>query len=188
LQDASNTVPAAAAQVGNWDLTRAFARITLSGFGGALFWMQHVLVERRRWLTQQEFVELFAIAQLLPGVNGFNLAVLVGYHFRGWVGSLSALAGFVGTPVLVVIGIGVLHERYGQVPLVQGALTGMSAVAIGLLLATGARLTAVLGRHWRPWLFVLLAFAGVGVMRWPFLAVLAVLAPWAIVAAWREAG
>jgi chromate transporter len=61
----------------------------------------------------------------------------------------------------------------------------MSAVAVGLLIATGAKMAAVLQRRWVPWLFALLAFLGVGVMRWPLLAVLAILAPCAIAAAWK---
>jgi chromate transporter len=63
----------------------------------------------------------------------------------------------------------------------------MSAVAVGLLLSTAAKLAAVLKRGALPWLFVVLAFVGVGVMRWPLLAVLAVLAPLAVAAAWKGA-
>ncbi|HEV7799513.1 MAG TPA: chromate transporter [Burkholderiales bacterium] len=174
-----------APQVGALDLFLAFTRITLVSFGGVLFWCRRLLVERRRWLTEQEFVEIVALSQLLPGVNGINLTVMVGYRFAGWAGAAGALAGFLGAPVLVVSAIAVLHERYGELALVQSALTGMSAVAVGLLISTGAKVASVLQRRWRPYVFVVLAFVGVGVMRWPLLAVLAVLAPWAITAAWK---
>jgi chromate transporter len=86
----------------------------------------------------------------------------------------------------VVIGMGVLYQNYGNVPQVQQALGGMSKVAAGLLLATVIKLAMVLPRHWRVWLFGILAFAGVGVMRWPLLWVLGALAPCAVVLAWRE--
>ena len=174
------------ARVTALDLFVAFTQITLISFGGVLFWTRRLIVERRHWLTDQEFVELVALANLLPGVNGINLAVMIGHRFLQWRGAAAALAGFLAAPCIVVTAIGVLHARYGELPLVQHALTGMSAVAVGLLIATGAKLAAVLKRRPAPWLFVVLAFAGVGVMRWPLLLVLAVLAPCAIAAAWKD--
>jgi chromate transporter len=85
----------------------------------------------------------------------------------------------------VVIAMGVLHQRYGAFPPVQQALTGLSAVAVGLLLASVLKMATVLRREWRPWLFGVLAFVGVGVVRWPLLIVMGALAPWAIAAAWK---
>jgi chromate transporter len=112
--------------------------------------------------------------------------VIVGYRFAGWTGAAAAVAGFVGWPCLVVIGMGVLYQEYGAaLPQVQRALAGMSIVAAGLLLAAVLKLAMVLPRHWRPWLFGILAFMGVGVMRWPLLWVMGVLAPLAVAAAWK---
>jgi chromate transporter len=62
----------------------------------------------------------------------------------------------------------------------------MSAVAAGLVLATGLKMITGLKRHWRPFLFAVLALAGVGALRWPLLAVVGALAPFAIAAAWGE--
>jgi chromate transporter len=171
-------------RVGALELFLAFTRITLSSFGGALFWSHRAFVERQRWLTEQEFAEILALAQLLPGASGVNLAVLVGYRFGGSRGAFASLAGFLAAPFFVIMVIGMLHQRYGELPLVHAALTGMSAVAVGLLLAMGVRMTTVL-RTRLPWLSVTLTFVGVGVMRWPFLAVVGALAPFAIAASWR---
>src|SRR5512145_1602901 len=134
----------------------AFSRISLSSFGGAIFWARRELVERRRWLTDREFVDVYTLGQLLPGPNVLNVTVIVGHRFAGWTGAAAGVAGFLGWPCLVVIGMGVLYQHY-----------------------------AVLPRNWRPWLFGALAFAGVGIMRWPLLWVMGALAPWAIFAAWR---
>ena len=164
----------------------ACSRIALSSFGGPLFWARRELVERQRWLTEQEFTDLLAIGQLLPGANVLNLIVMVGHRFAGWTGAMAAVAGFLGWPFFIVIGLGMLQQRYAALPLVQHALIGMSAVAAGLLLGSGVKMAAVLPRHWRPWFFGVLAFIGVGVLRWPLLAVLGALAPYAIWAAWRE--
>jgi chromate transporter len=164
----------------------SFSRISLSSFGGAIFWARREIVERQRWFAEREFLEMFTVGQLLPGPNVLNLTVMVGYRFAGWTGAAAAVAGFLGWPCLVVVGMGVLYQQYGALPQVQQALTGMSSVAAGLLLATVIKLATVLPRHWRPWFFGALAFVGVGVMRWPLLWVMGALAPWAVFAAWKE--
>jgi len=169
-----------------WELFVAFSRISLSSFGGAIFWARRELVERRRWLSEREFVDIFTLGQLLPGPNVLNLTVIVGHRFAGWTGAMAGVAGFLGWPCLVVVGMGLLYQRYGSLPQAQHALAGMSSVAAGLLLATVLKLATVLPRHWRPWLFGLLAFAGVGVMRWPLFWVIGVLAPAAIFFVWKE--
>ncbi len=181
----SSSQPSAVTRVTPVHLFVTFTRITLSSFGGAIFWSRRMLVDRLRWLTEHEFVELLAVAQLLPGATGVSLAVMIGHRFGGWSGAAASLMGFFAAPCIVIACLGALYERYGNLALVQQAMTGMSIVAVGLLIATGVRMTTVLQRRRLAWLFTLLAFAGVGVMRWPLLAILAVLAPCAIFAAWK---
>ena len=168
------------------ELFLAFSRISLSSFGGAIFWARRELVERQRWLSEREFVDVFTLGQLLPGPNVLNLTVIVGHRFAGWTGAAAGVVGFLGWPCLMVVGMGVLYQHYGTLPHVQQALTGMSSVAAGLLLATVIKLATVLPRHWRPWLFGILAFVAVGIMRWPLLWVMGALGPLAVFAAWKE--
>src|ERR671914_538724 len=125
------------------ELFLAFSRISLSSFGGAIFWARRQLVERQRWLTEREFVDVLTLGQLLPGPNVLNLTVMVGYRFAGWTGAAAAAAGFLGWPCLVVIGMGVLYQRYGALTQVKQALGGMSIVAAGLLLGTVIKLAMV---------------------------------------------
>ncbi|MEX0806779.1 MAG: chromate transporter [Candidatus Binatia bacterium] len=173
-------------RVSRFELFLTFSRVTLSSFGGAMFWARRGLVEQKRWLTEREFVDLLTLGQLLPGPNVLNLTVLVGYRFAGWTGAAASVAGYLGWPCLVVIGMGVLYRHYGALQQVQQALAGMSSVAAGLLLATVIKLAMVLPRRWRPWLFGTVAFVAVGVMRWPLLWVMGALAPFAVAAAWKE--
>ena len=167
------------------DLFLVFTRITLTSFGGAIFWSRRALVQQKRWLSDNEFVEILALAQLLPGASGVNLAVLIGYRFGGTRGAFAALAGFLTLPFGVIMTLAALHRQFGELPVVHAALTGMAAVAVGLLLATAAHMIAVLQRRLLPWVFVVLAFVGVGVLRWPFLLVIGVLAPLAVAASWK---
>lgn len=172
--------------IGPFVLFRVFSGISLSGFGGTLPWAHRELVERRRWLTEREFVETLGLGQVLPGPNICNIAVMIGQRFAGYAGAATALAGLLASPFVCMIVVGLLYERYGTMRLAQAALSGMSAVAAGLVLATALKMTAGLPRHWRPWLLGVAAFVSVGVLRWPMLRVLAVLAPLGIIAAWRD--
>jgi chromate transporter len=183
----SETTPAAhGPHVSALTLFLTFSRITLSGFGGMPFWTRRALVERQRWLTEREFVELLALGQLLPGPGTLNLAVMVGQRFAGGMGATAAIAGLLGWPALIALALGMLYQRYGALSCVHHALTGMSAVGAGLLLTSGIRMATVLPRQWRHWLFAGLAFAGVGLLRWSLFGVVGALAPFAIAAAWKE--
>jgi chromate transporter len=186
LPPIDTTPPPNAPKIGRIELFLAFSQLALSGFGGVLPWAHRTLVERKGWLTQREFIETLALGQLLPGPNIGNMAVMIGYRFAGYSGAAAAFAGLVAGPFLLMVAAGMLYQSYGALPLVQQALSGMSAVAAGLVLATGVKMTGSLKRHWRPWMFTALALAGVGALRWPLLAVVGALAPFAIAAAWGE--
>ncbi|TAK72936.1 MAG: chromate transporter [Betaproteobacteria bacterium] len=181
-----NTPDTDAPNIGPLDLFLAFSQLAMSGFGGVLPWAHRTLVEKKGWLTQREFVDTLALGQLLPGPNIGNMAVMIGYRFAGYTGAAAAFTGLVAGPFLLMIAAGLAYQTYGALPLVQQALSGMSAVAAGLVLATGLKMSRSLKRHWRPWLFTALALTGVGALRWPLLAVVGALAPFAIAAAWRE--
>jgi chromate transporter len=161
-----------------------FSQISLSGFGGTLPWAYRMLVERKAWLTQREFAETLALGQLLPGPNVCNMAAMIGYRYAGYRGAFAALAGLIVWPFLIMIVTAILYQRYGELPLVQQALSGMSAVAAGLVLSTGIKMASGMRRHWRPWLFAALSFAAIGLLRWPLLAVVGALAPVAVFVSW----
>jgi chromate transporter len=163
-----------------------FARIGLSGFGGVLFWIRRVLVQEKGWITDQEVLEGLAIGQILPGPNVYNLSFMIGYRFAGLRGALAAAAGLTAAPIVILVCLGLLYREFSEVPLLQRALGGMAAVAAGLLLASAVSMAAALPRRLVPWLFMLLAFAGVGLMRWPLLYVMLALGPLAMWLAWRR--
>lgn len=173
-------------RIGPLALFAAFTEIAVSGFGGTLPWSYRTLVETRRWLTDREFMEMLALGQLLPGPNICNVGIMVGWRFARYAGAAAALAGLVVMPFLFMVGLGFLYVRYGETQIAQRALNGMSAVAAGLVLATGVKMLSSLPRRWLPALFGVAAFAGVGLLRLPLLGVLIVLAPAAVALAWRS--
>lgn len=118
----------------------AFSWLALQGFGGVLAVVQRELVEKKQWLTPDEFVEDWAVAQIMPGANVVNLALIVGDRYFGWRGALAALAGMLALPLLVVLALTVTLSGVAHQPAVQGALRGMGAVSAGLIAGTGLKL------------------------------------------------
>lgn len=140
------------------DLFLSFTLLALQGFGGVLAVIQRELVDRKRWLTQEEFVEDFAVAQIMPGPNVVNLALMIGDRYYGLRGAMAALSGMLCVPLLLVLVLAVLHAHYSHHPGVAGALRGMAAVSAGMLAATGIKLASALVKHPLPlWISVPLA-------------------------------
>jgi chromate transporter len=140
------------------DLFFSFTVLALQGFGGVLAVVQREMVERKKWLTQEEFIEDWAVAQIMPGPNVVNLSLMIGDRYFGLRGALAALAGMICVPLLLVLVLAVLHAHYSHHPGVAGALRGMAAVAAGMIAATGLKLASALQRHPLPmWLTGLIA-------------------------------
>ena len=122
----------------------AFTLLALQGFGGVLAVAQRELVDRRGWLTRLEFVELYAVAQLLPGPNVVNLSLMIGDRYFGLRGALAAISGMLLAPLLVVLALAASYQQLAQYPAVAGALRGMGAVAAGLILAMALKMLTTL--------------------------------------------
>jgi chromate transporter len=172
------------------ELFFTFNRLALQGFGGVLAIAQHELVERQRWLTRQQFVEMLALSQVLPGPNVVNLALMFGDRFFGWRGALAAMGGMLVVPLVIVLVLTAAYAEFSRVPVVAGALRGMGAVAAGLVIATAFRLMGTLraNRLGLPLAaaFSVATFVMIALLRWPLVAVLAGLGSLAIALAWRR--
>lgn len=173
-------------------LALAFNRLALQGFGGVLPVAQRELVERLRWLSREQFLELLSLAQVLPGPNVVNLALIYGDRCFGARGAWAALAGMLLGPLVVVLALALLAVHTRDVPAVAGALRGMGVVAAALVLATALKLArplkaSALGLPLAAALVLATALA-VGVLRWPLVAVVLGLggAAWAL--AWWKLG
>ena len=172
------------------ELFVAFTLLALQGFGGVLAVAQRVLCEQKRWLTKEQFVEILAFGQVLPGPNVCNIALMVGDRFFGWRGAFAALAGMMTVPLVIVLAITVAYSHYASNPVVAGALKGMGAVAAGLIVGTALKLMSALRTNPMgiPACAVLMAsaFAAVAILRWPLVWVLLGLGTVACLLAWRR--
>ncbi|WP_293761080.1 chromate transporter [uncultured Aquitalea sp.] len=159
------------------ELFAGFFAIGLSGFGGVLPLAHRKLVQDRRWLDDAQFSELLGLGQILPGPNILNMSVAIGSRFHGVAGALLAVAGLMLAPMVIVLALAAMYEHYRQLPYVQGALHGLASAAAGLLAAMCLRLAWKMERHWQCLTLALMMFVAVGVLRWPMLPVLLLLAP-----------
>lgn len=153
------------------DLFISFTLLALQGFGGVLAVVQHEIVERKRWMTREEFIEEWAVAQIMPGPNVVNLALMIGGRNFGLSGALVALAGILTAPLLVVLCLAALYAEFADHPGVAGALRGMGAVAAGLIVATGMKLFPALKNNALPLplciVFATISFVTVALLHWP---------------------
>ena len=168
----------------------AFQRLSLQGFGGVLPVAHRELVERQRWLSNDEFVALLSLGQVLPGPNIINMALIFGDRHFGGRGALAACAGLLAAPLAIVLVLVSLYQQFATEPLVAGALRGMGAVAAGLVLATAAKLAETLKHNilGLPLCATLAAatLVAVGALRWPMVWVLLGLGAVATAIAWRR--
>ena len=154
-----------------------FLSIGICGFGGVLPWARRMVVEQRRWLTAGEFTELLGLCQFLPGPNIINLSVALGARFHGAAGSVTAFAGLMSAPMAIVLALGAVYGRFGQLPAVQHLFTGLAAAASALVLATALRIAAPL-RHWPGGIVIAAAtFGAIVLLRVPLPVVLVVMVP-----------
>jgi chromate transporter len=174
------------------DLFWSFTKLALQGFGGVVAIVQRELVEKKQWLTREEFLEDWAVAQILPGPNVVNLSLMIGDRYFGMRGALAALAGMLTFPLLIVMALAVLFAGVSDSPGIQGALRGMGAVAAGMIAATGLKLLTALTTNVMGSLVCLvlaaLTFVAIALLRVPLVWVLLGLGVLACGWAYRQLG
>ncbi|HEY6752974.1 MAG TPA: chromate efflux transporter [Rubrobacteraceae bacterium] len=152
-----------------WRLARLFLKLGTIAFGGPaahIAMMRNEVVERRRWMEEQEFLDLVGASNLIPGPNSTELAIHLGRVRAGWRGLLVAGACFILPATLIVLALAWAYVRYGSTPQAEGLLYGITPVIVAIIIHAlwGLLRTAVKG----PFLAVVgavalvLYFLGVG--------------------------
>jgi chromate transporter len=127
-----------------WQLVRYMLRLGSLGFGGPVAlagYMHRDLVDARQWISDADYKEGLALAQLMPGPLAAQLAMYVGYvHYRTIGATLVGLA-FVLPSFLMVVAIGWAYVRYGGLPWMQSVFYGVGAAVIGIIAMSACKLT-----------------------------------------------
>jgi chromate transporter len=112
-----------------------FAKLGLTSFGGGLpAHMRRVTVRKRGWLTEEEFLEALAVAQVTPGPNVVNLAIYIGRRLRGLPGGVTAVACVVGPGLAALFAVFGLYSSGAALTPVTAAVRGAGACVVGLLI------------------------------------------------------
>src|SRR5258705_8335323 len=119
------------------ELAALFLKLGTIAFGGPaahIAMMEDEVVRRRRWMTNDEFLDLLGATNLIPGLNVTEMAIHIGHRRAGWQGLVVAGASFILPAMLIVMGFEWAYVRYGSIPEVKGVLYGVKPVIIVIVL------------------------------------------------------
>lgn len=142
VQDSAVSQAAEACSLG--DIGRYFLRLGAFGFGGPIAlagYMQRDLVEQRRWIAKQEYLDGLALAQLAPGPLAAQLAMYLGWVRFGTVGASVASVAFILPSFVIVLLLSWLYLRFGGMAWMQGAFYGIGAAVIAIIVRSAYKLT-----------------------------------------------
>src|SRR5437667_678867 len=156
------TTPTSAAPVSLARFCGYFLWLGTTGFGGPIAlagYMQRDLVERRRWVSKEDYMEGLALAQLAPGPLAAQLAIYLGYLRAGTLGASLVGLAFVGPSFLMVLAISAAYVRFGGLPWMQPAFYGIGAAVVAVIARSAWKLAKmVLGTDSVKWgIFLVLA-------------------------------
>jgi chromate transporter len=158
------------------ELFWALSGLALQGFGGVLPVARRVLVDQHKWYTEQEFLEEWGVAQVMPGPNVVNLAVMLGARNFGAVGAFVAIFGLLLFPSILLVFAAIFLQQFRDHPIVGQALHGMGAVSAGLMAGSSLKMLTALKNHPLTFpiavLITIITFVLLGVFRLPFIPVL----------------
>ncbi len=163
------------------ELFLGFLGLGMTAFGGALPLAHRMIVERRKWLTDPEFVELLGLCQFLPGGNIINLSVALGMKFRGWKGAVAGITGLIAVPSMVVILLGMIYQHFQHDPNVKHLFAGLAAAAAGLLIQMAVKIALPLRKNWVLAAVAVICFIAIAFLRIPLLWVMLVMTPISVV-------
>lgn len=125
-----------------WTLFAAFFRIGLFTFGGGFAMLPLIekeVVEKLGWAEKEEILDIFALAQSVPGAIGVNTAVFIGGRLYGVPGAIVALLGVVTPSILIILIIAQFFVQFQTNPYVASAFNGVRAAVVGLIAAAAVR-------------------------------------------------
>ena len=187
MSDAAAADPPPVAPPSVLALALAFNRLAFESVGGGLAaWAQRMIVEEKRWLSEEEYLSASTICGILPGANQVNMAVFVGTKFRGAAGAAAAVMGLIAFPAIGALLLGFLYLEFRGEPALRHFLTGMSCAAVGLSISVAVRQGFHTLRSAVPIALFAATFAASGFLRAPLWLTLAILGPAGFAWAWRR--
>lgn len=170
-----------------WNLFTGFLLIGMFGFGGIAAAMFHVVVERRHWMSVEDYASSLGLSQVLPGASLINMGTIIADRYRGLLGVVVALTGVMVMPIVILLLLVTSYDHYQDLPDVQSAIKAAAAAAVGLTFGMGIKLGLLILKSPTAILIASSCFVAIGIFRFPMLSTVLVIAPIAIGAGfWNE--
>lgn len=137
----------------------SFFKIGAILFGGGyamLPLLENEIVGKRKWLTQEEMVDVFAMAQLIPGVVALNSAMFVGHRLRGWRGTLAATLGVVCVPFFCLMAYALAFDYFRHTTWLARATAGLRPAVAGMMLGIAYTMFVRTGKTPLGWMVAIL--------------------------------
>ena len=133
----------AAEPVGLLQLAGVLLKVGSTGFGGAMPMLALIhteYLEKRRWVSQEEFDEAVMVGQIMPRPIAVDAVTHMGYRLRGWPGALVSVLSFILPSFLLMLGLTLVYMQYGAIPQVVGIFKGLGAGVVAIIAAAAWRM------------------------------------------------
>lgn len=138
---------------------------TIGGGVAMLPLLKHSLTEEKKWFSEEEFVDIVAVCQSLPGVIAINMATYVGYRKKGLLGSIVSTFGVVMPSFVMILVIATFISNIGDNPVAGGAMAGLRAAALGLVVVAVIQMGSVVFKGKWTVAAALLSFVLIAVLK-----------------------
>jgi len=157
------------------DLLFGFAMVGMIGFGGIANALFHVVVDKRKWLTAEDYTMTFGLAQILPGAAPINTSIMIADRFQGLVGIVCAICGLLCVPLISLIMLALIYDQFADVPEVRYGTIASVAAAAGLSFGTALKASFRVLRTAPAIILALVSFGAIGIFRIPMIPAMIVL-------------
>jgi chromate transporter len=151
------------------DLLLGFLTVGMIGFGGIANALFHVVVEKRQWLTAEEYTMTFGLAQILPGAAPINTSIMIADRFQGFRGVVCAIGGLLCVPLTSLIVLAMVYDHFSDLPEVRYGTIASVAAAAGLSLGTALKASFRVLHDVPKIILAVASFAAIGIFRVPMI-------------------
>lgn len=150
-------------------LLTGFMTVGLIGFGGIANALFHVVVDKRKWLTAEEYTMTFGMAQILPGAAPINTSIMIADRFQGILGVICAISGLLCVPLISLVLLALVYDHFADMPEVHYGTVASVAAAAGLSLGTALKASFRVLHSVPKVLLAAVAFVAIGIFRAPMI-------------------
>ena len=151
-----------------WNLFWTFVKVSAFTIGGGMAMVavvRDILVVKRKWMSDDEFMDILAISQTLPGLMAVNTAIFVGYRLMGTKGSIVATLGSILPPFIIILAIAMIFTGYKDNPAVEAVFKGIRPAVVALIAAPTIQMAIRQKLNWFTGLLALVTMALIAFLK-----------------------